>query len=350
MKAVVSSRGKLTCEEIKEPVPGKGQVIARTLACGICGTDLHAVNHMHGFLEGLERAGTPLPVDPSLPVVFGHEFCAEIVDYGPETERRLARGTRVVGLPYVTGSRGPEYVGYSNGFPGGFGEYMVLTEKLLFPVPDHVSSTLASLTEPLAVGTHAVERMGLPPEGSIQVVLGCGPIGLAVVSALKARGFGPVVAVDFSEQRRQIAARLGADELVDPAVEPMAAMWSRLGATGRNDRRAILFECVGRPGSLQSALEHIPRRGVVIVVGNLLEPSPLDQRVAFNKELELRFSNSYSPAEFKRTLDDLARGKVDVEAMVTDTVPLAGVADAFARLLPPSAQCKIVVDLAGGTQ
>src|SRR5438067_2403231 len=123
MRAVVRREGSLACEEIEEPVAGEGQVQVRTLACGICGTDLHALHHLHGFLQGLERSGGPLPTDEHQPVVFGHEFCAEILENGTGSGR-FEPGTRVVGLPYVTGPKGSEYVGYSNRYPGGFAEKM----------------------------------------------------------------------------------------------------------------------------------------------------------------------------------------------------------------------------------
>jgi threonine dehydrogenase-like Zn-dependent dehydrogenase len=139
-----------------------------------------------------------------LAFVLGHEFCGEVVDHRPGTSLRLGAGTQVVGLPYVTGPAGAEYVGYSNRFPGGFAERMVLTEKLLFAVPHELPSEHAALVEPFAVGAHAVARAAVP-DGSVVVVVGCGPIGLAVVAALKVRGHGPVVGVDPSPVRRGFA-------------------------------------------------------------------------------------------------------------------------------------------------
>src|ERR1700722_1647829 len=109
MKAVVRREGRLVCEEVEVPAPTEGQALVRTLACGICGTDLHAVHHLGAFLEGLARSGGPLPVDSDAPVVFGHDFCGEVLDHGPGTQARFKPGTRVVGLPYVTGPSGAEY-------------------------------------------------------------------------------------------------------------------------------------------------------------------------------------------------------------------------------------------------
>jgi 2-desacetyl-2-hydroxyethyl bacteriochlorophyllide A dehydrogenase len=341
MRAVVTRQGRLTCETIEVPAPGEGQVLVRTLACGICGTDLHAVNHLAPFLAGLARAGAPLPTDPDGPVVFGHEFCAEILDHGPGGARRFKAGTRVVGLPFVTGPSGADYVGYSNRYPGGFAEQMVLTEKLLFEVPNGLSSSHAATTEPFAVGAHAVARAAIAGPAVIAVV-GCGPIGLAVIAALKARGLGPVIGLDFSPARRRFAEAVGADEVVDPAVEPLAAVWARHGA-GKRGRRAVAFECVGRPGAAQAVIAAAPAQALVVVVGNSLEPAAIDQVMAFNKELDIRFSLNYTPAEFRATLDDIAEGRIDAGKMLTSTVSLDGVADAFEALKDPERHAKIVI-------
>ncbi len=342
MRAVVARQGVLTCEEIEPPpAPGEGQVLARTLACGICGTDLHALGHMHGFLEGLQRSGSALATDPDQPVVFGHEFCAEILDHGPGTAPRLKAGTRVVGLPYLTSAFGAEYVGYSNRYPGGFAERMVLTEKLLFEVPNGLSAELAAMTEPFAVGAHAVARANVQPPAVICVV-GCGPIGLAVIAALKARGLGPVIGLDFSPGRRRFAELLGADEVVDPAVEPLAAVWARHGA-GKRGPRAVGFECTGRAGMAQTVVAALPANGQLVVVSNALEASAIDQVMAFNKELDIGFSLNYTPAEFRATLADIAEGRIDAGRALTGAVAPEGVADAFKALNDPERHAKIIV-------
>jgi len=339
MRAVVNRKGRLTCEEIPEPVAGEGQVLVRTLACGICGTDLHAQHHLGSFLEGLQRSGGPLPTDAHRPVVFGHEFCAEVLEDGP----RFKAGTRVVGMPYVTGPEGSEYVGYSNRYPGGFAEKMVLTEKLLFEVPNGLSAENAALTEPFSVGAHAVERAQITYP-AITLVVGLGPIGLAVVASLKARGIGPVFGLDYSPGRRRFAEAMGCDEVIDPAIEPIEAVWSRSGA-GKG-RRPVVFECVGRPGVAQAMLAALPRNGLLVVVGNALEACTLDQVMAFNKELDIRFAMNFTKEEFGQTLRDIAEGAMNVGPILTGVVDLAGVPAAFEALRDPETHAKIVVSFA----
>ena len=342
MHGMVARDGRFEWQELTEPRPETGQVLVRTLACGICGTDLHARRHLNSFLAGLEKAGMPLATDPNASLVFGHEFCGEILEYGPDTPHRFPTGARVVGLPFLTGPRGAEYVGYSDQYPGGFAERMVLTERLLFEVPDGLSSTHAALVEPLSVGTHAVARAELTGQ-EVAMVIGCGPIGLAVVAALKARGLGPVIGMDFSPGRRQFAEMMGADEVVDPAREAQGSVWSRY-ATRNARRRMAAFECVGRPGVAQQVLDEIPRNSIAVIVGNSLEQCYLDQVVAFNKELDIRFSLNYSKAEFGRTLEDLAEGRIAANKLVTDVIPPRNVPDAFDTLAEnPAHQAKVVV-------
>jgi threonine dehydrogenase-like Zn-dependent dehydrogenase len=342
MKAVVLRGGAFVIDEKPDPVPGRGQILVATKSCGICGTDLHARHHLDGFLDGLRRSGSPIPTDPSRDVIFGHEFCGEVLDHGPDTDTRLRPGTLIVGLPFVTGPRGADYVGYSNDFPGGFAEQMVLTEKLAYPVPNGLDATHAALTEPFAIGVHAVGRAAVQiPEGAVIMVVGCGPIGLSVIAALKARGHGPVIGVDYSPARRRFAEAVGADETVDAARETQAEIWARSG-TGKG-RRPVVFECVGRPGVVKAIIAEVPPRAVVVVVGNVLEESAIDQVVAFNKEIDICFTQNYAPAEFRETLHAIAEGRIDVSPVLTGVIGPGDVEDAFAALADPETHAKIVL-------
>ena len=326
MRAAVTRIGGVEVEEIEEPAPGPGQVLVRTLACGICGSDLHAAADLRRFAGLVADAGGPGglgALDPERGVVFGHEFCAEVLDFGPGTERALRAGTRVCSVPVIAGPDGLEGIGYSNRYPGGLAERMVLQEALLLPVPDGLTTEVAALTEPLAVGEHAVQLARLTGEEAC-LVIGCGPIGLAVIAALKARGQGPVLAADFSAPRRRLAELLGADEVIDPAEVPP---FERLGR-----RDAVVFEAVGVPGVLREIVRRAPPRARVVVVGVCMEPDQIDPFHAVTKELEVRFSFGYRPEEFAATLERLGRRELPVEELVSRTVGLDGVAEAFAAL------------------
>jgi len=353
MRAAVTTVGGLEVAELDEPVPGPGQVLVRTVACGICGSDLHAARDLRRFAALTAAVGGPGGLDPERGIVFGHEFCAEIVGFGPDTQRALPEGTRVCSVPIVLGPSGPEGVGYSNRYPGGLAELMVLQEALLLPVPEGLSSEQAALTEPMAVGEHAVNIARLDG-GEVCVVIGCGPIGLAVVAALKERGIAPVIAADFSPTRRRLAGLLGADEVVDPAAGSPYRRWAELGVpTGQMERAAlemvgatirgaVIFEAVGVPGVLQAIVREAPPRARIVVVGVCMETDSIEPFFASTKELELRFAFGYSREEFGATLERLGRGRTPPE-LVTGVVGLEGVAAAFEALSSPGQHGKVLV-------
>jgi 2-desacetyl-2-hydroxyethyl bacteriochlorophyllide A dehydrogenase len=357
MRAVVAQGGRLSCEEIGELEPKSGEVLVRTLVCGICGSDLHALHHLDHMAEMTRRAGGGVGagLDPARGVVFGHEFSAEVLDYGPDCQKRFKPGTRVVSMPVVAGPAGMAAIGYSNTYPGGFAERMVLTEAMLLEVPNGLSDAQAAMTEPFAVGAHAVARAALD-EPSAAMVIGCGPVGLAVIASLKARGYGPVAAADFSPARRKMAERLGADLIIDPAAESPQSKWAEMGVAvtgleqtfarmaGQTVKRAIIFECVGVPGMLAKLMEACPSGAQIIVAGVCMEPDTIEPFMAITKQIDFRFVLGYTPEEFAQTLSDIAEGRIDVTPMITDRVGLSGVAAAFEALGDPESQVKIVVE------
>src|ERR1700749_4297428 len=214
MRAAIFRNGEIVVDEMGEPTPGAGQVLVRTLACGICGSDLHARKHAHRMVEMAKYVGRK-PMDLSRDVVFGHEFCCEVLDYGPDTPRRLKPGSRVCSVPWLVSPTGPTGIGYSNDNVGGYAETMLLSESLLLEVPNGLSADHAALTEPLAGGVHAVAKADIRG-GEVPLVIGCGPVGLAVIAALKIKGLHPIIAADYSPTRRKLAERMGADVVIDP--------------------------------------------------------------------------------------------------------------------------------------
>lgn len=354
MKAVVRRGTRLICEEIADLTPGPGQVLVKTLACGICGSDLHALHHADKLADLGRRSGAGSFMDPDRDIVFGHEFCAEVLDHAPGNAGSLKAGTRVVSMPMTFGASGLELIGYSNTLPGGFAQQMLLTEAMLLEVPNGLSSEHAALTEPLAVGLHAVNKADLA-EAGCAIVIGCGPVGLAIIACLKARGFGPVIAADFSPGRRAVAETLGADQVIDPRTQTPYGNWSDYGVPatlgehgmaqmmGQIPKRAVIFECVGVPGLLQQVMEGAAPLAQIVVVGVCMESDRIEPALAINKQLDLRFVLGYSPVEFSQSLSLLAEGTVAAAPFVTGTVDLAGTAGAFEALGKPDAHIKIIV-------
>ena len=356
MRAVVRRGKTLVVDDMAVPTPATGQVLVKTLACGICGSDLHALHHAEALADMARRSGGGGDVmDPSKDIVFGHEFCAEILEHGIGSAKTLKAGTRVVSVPVLLGPTGAESVGYSNRIPGGFAENMLLSEAMLLEVPNGLSSTAAALTEPLAVGLHAVNLANLETAG-VAVVIGCGPVGLAVIAALKARGFGPVLAADFSPKRRASAEAIGADIVIDPAVTSPYSRWSDFGVPANAGERgmvammggvpknAVIFECVGVPGMVQKLIEGAPNSAQIIIVGVCMETDRFEPALAIVKHLDLRFAFAYTPDEYAQCLHYLAEGAVNADHFITGTVDLAGTAGAFETLAKPDAHIKIIVE------
>jgi threonine dehydrogenase-like Zn-dependent dehydrogenase len=339
MRAAVVRDKQLIVADVPVPEPGAGEVLVKSLACGICGSDLHALKHADLFASAYRRAdGAPI-MDLGRDIVMGHEFCAEIVDHGPGTERRLPTGTRVCSMPVLLRPEGRQTIGYSNDHPGGYAEYMRLTESLLLPVPNGLAIEHAALTEPMAVGLHAVNKARLQPNDGA-LVIGCGPVGLAVIAALRLRGVAPVVAADFSLRRRELAVTLGADVVVDPKATAPIERWREIAGT----RPVVVFECVGVPGVIDQIMAGAPRDTRIVVVGVCMEPDTIHPLRGISKELSLQFVLGYAPDEFAATLRHIADGAIPTTPLVTGKVGVAGVAGAFEDLASPERHAKILVE------
>ena len=203
-------------------------------------------------------------------------------------------------------------------------------------MPNGLPTEHAALTEPLAVGVHAVEKAALKGDEA-PLVVGCGPVGLAVIAALRLKNIRPIVAADFSPKRRELAEKMGADIVVDPAK---GNLYSHLAG----DKKAAIFECVGVPGIIQQILEGAPRDARVVVVGVCMEPDTIEPMFGIVKELSLQFVLGYTPEEFARSLRLLAEGQVDAPSLITGKVGLDGVKGAFSELANPERHTKILVE------
>ncbi len=346
MRAATMRNWTLDVRDIADPVPGSGQVLVRTLACGICGSDLHMLKHgaaMQALGEELSKDAPPEPIvqvrmDPSLDVVMGHEFCGEVVELGPDCSN-VKSGDVVVSMPIAFDSAGLHAVGYSNVFPGGYGELIVLNDLVAIKVPNGIDHRHAALTEPLAVGIHAVAKSNIV-EGDAAVVLGCGPVGLAVIDELARRGIEPIVASDFSPTRRALAAQMGAHEVVDPAVERPMDAWRRVDGA----RPLVIFEAVGVPGMIDQAMVMAPRNARILVVGVCMQEDRIRPMAGIGRELNIQFVLGYDPTEFAGALDALVEGTTRYPGIVTGSVDVDGVPKAFTDLGNPEAHAKILVE------
>jgi threonine dehydrogenase-like Zn-dependent dehydrogenase len=350
MRAVIRRDGKLVVDEMAAPTPAPGQLLARSLVCGICGSDLHLLDHYDHMIDLTTRLGAFSNMRKGADTVFGHEFCCEVV----ESAGAFKAGDVVVSLPVLLTATGGDSIGLSSNVNGAFAEHLLISEAMTLPVPNGLAPEHAALTEPLAVGEHAV-AMGDPGPEHVFMVIGCGPVGLAVVASLKARGLGPVIAADYSPERRAAAERMGADEIVDPASVSPHASWAAFGvpatraegliaqAMGKAVKRPLVFECVGMPGMLQSLAEAAPPGTRIVVAGVCMQSDRIEPLVYITKEIELRFVLGYSRDEFARSLENLAEGRTRYNEIITGVVGLEDTPDAFVKLQSDKSQIKILV-------
>jgi len=339
MRAVVMRNKELVVDTVPDPEPGPGEAVVKTLACGICGSDLHALKFADRMVEVARESEAPFVMDPARDVVMGHEFCVEVLDYGPGTDATVKPGRRAVSMPLIFRPTGIFGVGYSNEVPGGYGEFMVLNSSLLLEVPNGLGTEHAAMTEPMAVGLHAVEKARLDP-GDAAMVFGCGPVGLAVIAALKLKGVEPIVAGDFSPMRRSLATKMGAHVVVDPKERRVLDAYREAADL----RPAAVFECVGVPGVLGDVMRQAPRNAKIVVAGVCMEDDAIKPMIGINKELSLQFVLGYTPDEFAGTLQHLAEGRIDVAPLVTGRVELDKVPAAFDELAQPEKHAKILVE------
>jgi threonine dehydrogenase-like Zn-dependent dehydrogenase len=301
-----------------------------------------------------------------------------VAERGRGVGKQFAPGTLVVSFPLVRASGGVHLTGLSPLAPGGYAEQVLAEAALTFAVPNGLGADIAALTEPMAVALHAVRRAEIGKRDTA-VVVGCGPVGLAVICHLVAMGVQTIIASDFSPTRRELASRCGAHVVVDPATESpydrlgdqrgvvtntpdlyalavgsmekmrkvpgwvhLYRLADKFGAAG--PRRPVIFECVGVPTMLDGIIAAAPMHARVVVVGVCMSPDTLRPALASIKETELRFVFGYTPLEFRDTLHQLADGDVDASALVTGVVGLDGVDAAFTALGDPERHAKVLID------
>lgn len=312
MRAIqIHGPNQVSVDEVPDPTPGPRDVLVRIHACGVCGTDLGYVSR--GGLAG------PGPQ----PLALGHEMSGIVASVGHQVTT-VAVGDRVVVHP------GDDKLGrIGNGAPeGGLADMLLVREakNRLVKVPDDVDLTVAALTEPVAVGMHAAERLDLALGGTA-VVMGCGPVGMAAVSALLDQGASSVVAVDPGSTRREIALKLGATAALDPyepglwgtlaALHGAHATWTESPATNG------FVETSGSVDVLTQIIANAAPRSRISIPAVYMNDVPLSVLLLMMKELELRGAIEY-PDRFEDALDLIRRR--DLSPMLTDLLDLDEVA------------------------
>jgi 2-desacetyl-2-hydroxyethyl bacteriochlorophyllide A dehydrogenase len=312
-------------EEVAEPTPGPGEVLIEVARNGICGSDLHTYVGSPGA-AALHVSG----------VVLGHEFSGRVREVGDGVDD-LPVGTPVAVAPIEwCGACAPcvagmpnlcrklaIYGGYRLPLHGGLSPLVAVTRRAVFPVPPGLSVVEAALAEPLAVAVHAVRRAPRTL-GATVVVLGAGPIGLAVLQSVRAGGASVTVVSEPSPARRALATVFGATSAIDPTVYRLPMVVRDLTGVGAD----LVFDTTGAQAAFDSGIASLRPRGTLVSVAQWSGPAALDMGRSMIKEIDVRFAFTYEPSvDFPVALALLASGGVDAKAMITDHIPLEHVVD-----------------------
>src|SRR5579875_797437 len=312
---VVKAPREIEVTEVPDPVPGKGQVLVRVAACGICGTDIH-------ILDG-ELPPTPYPIIP------GHEFGGEIVATGPGTGT-VAVGDRVAVQPNMPcGHCRPCRAGRSNicetwhaigvTHPGAAAEFVVAPAEACYVLPPAVSDRAAALVEPLSCAVHGIDRLPRRTNDHY-LVYGAGTMGLLIAQLARHAGALSVSVVDINAGRLELAGRLGATEV---ATSP--------DDLAERDGFDVVVHATGAVSAIEDGLSRVRRGGTFLQFGVSAPDATarFSPYRVYNEEIDIIGSmavhNSFAPAA-----ELVASGAVDVEALVSDELPLTAYEEAVA--------------------
>ncbi|KAK3697003.1 hypothetical protein LTR37_017710 [Vermiconidia calcicola] len=312
---------------------------------GVCGSDLHE------YLVGPKNAPTKphILTGETLPTVMGHEFSGRVVELGEGVTEAYGGAKMEVGkkcaiFPVlgdrtcVWCQRGAQgvcpnwgFLGYS-GYGGGFAEYICVDARDVHIVPESMRLDVAALVEPIAVGWHAV-KLGEPkPEDSV-LVLGAGPIGIAVILSLRAHGIENIAVSELSPLRAEQARGAGARHVFNPKNDDVPERCREVSPDGWGPQ--CVFECAGVQPSLDAALASVRGQGVIVNVGIFEKDVTMNPNVLNRRSLEWVGSNIYTRQEFQEVVDAIANGRLKgPERMITARISLEeGVEKGFKALI-----------------
>ena len=353
MKAVrFHGQEDLRVEDIPIPECGPGQVKIKPAWVGICGSDLHE------YLGGPNICPTnPHPITgESVPLVFGHEFSGVIEEVG-EGVTRVKVGEKVAVQPIIyDGTCGACNEGWINccykggfiglsGWGGGLSEHVVAPEKSLYKLPDNVPLDLGALIEPLSVGWHAVKISPYKPGDSV-LILGGGPIGLAVIQALKAKSPRQIIVSEVSPRRKEYAKQFGADIVLDPTKDDIVAECRKLCDGAGVD---VAFDAAGVQPALTQAIHSLRAHGTLVNIAVWEKAASITPNDLLFREKRYMGIATYVEGDFQEVIDAISQGKMDPREMITKRIKLDEVVDeGFKALIrDKDNQVKILVDIAG---
>jgi (R,R)-butanediol dehydrogenase/meso-butanediol dehydrogenase/diacetyl reductase len=344
--ALITGRNEVSLRSFDDPTPAPQGVVVDIQLCGICGTDIHA------YQSG----------EPYNPAICGHEWTGIVSAVGPEAakagpeERRLAEGDRVVvAVPPSCGGCDACRAGQADRCQtaflvavgrdplapvhGGFAPRLAVGANRVVKVNPELSIAQAAQVEPATVAFHAVRRTQ-PRLGDLAVIQGAGPIGLTTMQWVVAGGAGEILVVEPNDARRALAVELGATITATPD-EARAVVDDHSQGLGAD----VVYECVGRPETIQGAVDLARRGGVVSLIGLANGPASIDPSAWLVKEIDLQAALAYSHEDFELAMRMIAAGRVDLDAMHSRTIGLDELDTALGHLADGAGtDVKVLVD------
>lgn len=340
LAGLIVGQGVVELREFPDPAPPEGGVVVDIDLCGICGTDVHAY-----------QSGRPYR-----PAICGHEWSGTVSAVGHGVSSWHEGDRVVVAVAPACGSCSACHAGQADRCQvafmsalgsdplapphGGFAARIPVAASRVVALDPALSEIEAAQVEPTTVAFHAVRSSRLRL-GDVAVVQGAGPIGLATMQWVRAAGASRVIVIEPNEGRRRLAAALGAHDVMAPGDEATALVREHTHGLGAD----IVYECVGRPFAIQSAVDLARRGGAACLIGLADSDASISPATWLIKEIAVTSSLAYFREEFEMCMAMIADGRVDVAPLHTGTVALDGLAGALAELASgTSAHTKVLVD------
>jgi (R,R)-butanediol dehydrogenase/meso-butanediol dehydrogenase/diacetyl reductase len=319
----------LKLDTLPDPTPQAGELVVKVGRCGICGSDLHMTEDpAYGKVAG---------------DVLGHEFAGEVVALGKGTQGvRLGDLVSVIPLQscgHCVSCRAgePAWCDHFGLQGGGYAEYAITRPNQCVKLPRSASLEDGAIIEPLAVALHGVNMSGLKT-GDRVLILGAGPIGLAVAFWARRKGAAAVVIQDIAAHQQERALAMGATDFAVDPEDPVGGAERALG--GKAD---IVFECVGMPGLIAQAVDQVRNRGTILLLGLCTRPDSFNSFAMLSKEVRLITSAFFTRPEFEAALDAVEAESAEPRMLVTDRVSLADTPARFEALRTRTHDCKVLI-------
>lgn len=337
-QAVMTRPGVIEFRDIPRPQAGPGEVLVQVRRIGVCGSDIHVFHGLHPY--------TPYPV------VQGHEVSGVVAELG-EGVSGLEVGDTVTFTPQVTCgtcypcTHGMEHIceslkvmGFQTG--GAAQEFFpVLAEKII-KLSASISLDQAALTEPVAVGVHAIRRVG-GVEGQNVLVLGAGTIGNLLAQSARAMGARKMMITDLSPYKLERARACGFECVIDPRESDLEQ--TLLDCFGP-DRADVIFECVGAEETISQAVSLARKGTTIVVVGVFGKKPPIDIGLVQDRELTLRGTLMYQKVDFEQAVAMMAAGKLHLDELISAHFPFERYLAAYEEIEAAGGKTmKVMVDL-----